>query len=98
MSDACAAAPAKKPQLVNTLAARDQVVHYIDHNVRAQQLLVQRLALQGPGYAYQQTVRDCRPELAAGLEEQVAEAVERVMKSRLPRVAKRVRRARRIAA
>jgi len=98
MSDACAAAPAKKPQFVNVITDRDEVVNYIDHSTRAQQLLVQRLAIQGPGYAYRQAVRDYKPGLAASLEEQVAEAVERVMKARLPRRIKRVHRARRIAA
>jgi len=94
MSDTCAAAPAKKPQLIEAIVARDKVVYYLDHNVRASIMLAARIHDQGKRYAYAQAVRDCLPDLIHGLEDDVADAVERVMRSRLPRMVKQVRRAR----
>jgi hypothetical protein len=89
MSDTCA----PKPQLVNVIAARDKVVHYLDTSPRAHRLHAQRLCNVG-GAAWVMTVRDCLPELAAGLEDDVADAVRKVIRSRLPRRIKGVRRSR----
>lgn len=85
------------PAYVTLVTNRDKVVHYLDHDPRASHLLASRKANIGECAAYAQAVRDCLPDLSRGLEDDVGEAVRAVMRARLPRVSKRVRRARGVA-
>jgi hypothetical protein len=93
MPDSCA----PKPALVNMIIARDQIVHLLDTSPRISQLLAMRIVSVGAPAAYAMTVRDCLAELPAIYEDDVADAVRRVMIARLPKQIRRVRRARRAA-
>jgi hypothetical protein len=96
MSDACAAASAKKSQSVTIITDRDRVLHYHDTSTRASLLLAQRLVTPATMYsAYRMLVRDCLPECIYA--DDVAEAVRRALRARLQPRIKQVRRARRIA-
>jgi hypothetical protein len=91
------------PELITTnrpvylIVARDKVVAYLDHNVRASLLFSQRVTTQGAYSAHVQAVREAVPDLPCAFEDDVAAAVARVLKSRAPRMVRPVRRNRRAA-
>lgn len=92
MPDTCAT-PARKPYLVNVIAARDQIVNHLEDSPRAQQLLMQRLSSYScVAAAWAQTVQDILPSIPTALRNDVADAARQAWNNRVPRKIKRVRR------
>lgn len=69
---------------------RDKVLRWLDNPIEYA-MLRQRMACEGPHYAYTQAVRDACPDLPASYELDVADMVRAALRARAPKRVRRLR-------
>jgi hypothetical protein len=90
MPDACAAAPAKKPQPVTLITARDDTIRYLQDPLNRRVLQARLSYGEGVYAAYAQTVRAACPSLPQAYELDVVDMVRRALTAQPRRQVKRV--------